>query len=215
MTTSSKTVLLELERTSVFEQGEQGRGLYVKHPWTKELLEKYKIMIFSDWNHAERYAEEWGVELIRKTEGPRLSVDFLIDADCAKSVDLCNNRSAYRCIEDFFVDQEPGHPVGKRIYLDDARGTPPGWIRAYWPKEVIDHLESGNVTQVSFDNDLGQEILVDGRAPEGYDVIKEIEMRVHTTGFRPPLMFAHTADITARLRMELGIEEIWKAVFRR
>jgi hypothetical protein len=215
MPTSSKTVFLELIGTSVFEQGERGRGFFVEHPWTKELLEKYQIKIFSNSDLAQRYADKWHVELMRKTEGATPLADFLIDADCANSGDLCSVINAYTCIEDFFFDQEPNHPVGKRIYLDDVRETPRGWIRAYWPDQVSDHLDSGNVTQVSLDHDLGETRLLNGRALDGNDVVTDIERRVHETDFQPPIMLVHAGNVTRAPSMEQGIEEIWRHVSRR
>ena len=53
-----------------------------------------------------------------------------------------------------------------RIYLDDERPTPPGWVRAYWPADVIALLERGGVTDVSLDHDLG-----DDARGTGYDVV--------------------------------------------
>ena len=44
-----------------------------------------------------------------------------------------------------------------RIYLDDERTTPEGWVRTYWPDEVIALLEQGGVTHVSLDHDLGDD----------------------------------------------------------
>jgi len=39
-----------------------------------------------------------------------------------------------------------------KAYLDDERETPEGWIRCYWPDEVIELLYSGKVTEVSLGN---------------------------------------------------------------
>lgn len=33
-----------------------------------------------------------------------------------------------------------------KVFLDDERNTPDGWVRAYWPDEVIALLETGQVT---------------------------------------------------------------------
>lgn len=37
----------------------------------------------------------------------------------------------------------------------DERDTPAGWIRVYWPDEVIKLLKTGKVTEISVDHDLG------------------------------------------------------------
>jgi len=35
--------------------------------------------------------------------------------------------------------------IAIKIYLDDLRSTPEGWIRVYWPDEAIELLKMGNV----------------------------------------------------------------------
>ena len=90
-----------------------------------------------------------------------------------------------------------------KIYLDDERATPDGWIRVYWPDEAIDLLQSGNVTEISLDHDLG-----DDERGTGYDVVLWIEEAVITRGFVPPIIKVHSANSSARIKMELGIESI-------
>jgi len=90
-----------------------------------------------------------------------------------------------------------------KIYLDDEREAPEGWLRVRWPEEVIDLLRGGNVTEVSLDHDLGD----DGHGT-GYDVVLWIEEAVATKGFRPPKITVHSANSSARLKMEAGIGSI-------
>lgn len=90
-----------------------------------------------------------------------------------------------------------------KVYLDDERQTPPGWIRAYWPEEVIDMLQSGDVEEVSLDHDLG-----DDDHGTGYDVIKWIEEQVFLHDFVPPEMNVHSANNSAAAKMWAGIESI-------
>jgi len=90
-----------------------------------------------------------------------------------------------------------------KIFLDDERPTPPGWTAARWPEEVIALLETGEVTDVSLDHDLG-----DDARGTGYDVIIWIEEAVALRGFVPPQIFVHSANPTARQRMALGIAAI-------
>ena len=92
---------------------------------------------------------------------------------------------------------------GVRVYLDDERKTPEGWVRAYWPEEVIAMLKVGNVTHVSLDHDLG-----DDRRGTGYDVILWIEEAVATQGFTPPRLSVHSANTSARAKMLAGIHAI-------
>ncbi|KRA16957.1 MULTISPECIES: cyclic-phosphate processing receiver domain-containing protein [unclassified Lysobacter] len=90
-----------------------------------------------------------------------------------------------------------------RVYLDDERTTPDGWVRVYWPDEAIALLRQGTVTQISLDHDLG-----DDARGTGYDVIAWIEEAVALDGFRPPAIAVHSANPAARLRMEAGIAAI-------
>lgn len=41
-----------------------------------------------------------------------------------------------------------------KIYLDDIRDTPNGWIRTYSSDETIKLLEAGGVEEISLDHDL-------------------------------------------------------------
>jgi hypothetical protein len=90
-----------------------------------------------------------------------------------------------------------------RVYLDDERATPEGWIRVYWPDEAIALLESGRVEEISLDHDLG-----DDERGTGYDVVLWIEEAVVTRSFRPPLMRVHSANTSARDKMLAGIRAI-------
>lgn len=90
-----------------------------------------------------------------------------------------------------------------KVYLDDERETPDGWTPVRWPEEAIELLKSGCVTEISLDHDLG-----DDERGTGYDVVLWIEEAVALRGFRPPAIRVHSANSSARLKMELGIESI-------
>jgi hypothetical protein len=90
-----------------------------------------------------------------------------------------------------------------RVFLDDERVTPPGWVRAYWPSEVIALLESGQVEALSLDHDLG-----DDARGTGYDVILWLEEAVITRGFCPPHVQVHSANTSAREKMLAGVRSI-------
>ncbi|MBL1214776.1 MAG: hypothetical protein HND52_15565 [Ignavibacteriae bacterium] len=92
-----------------------------------------------------------------------------------------------------------------KVYLDDERNAPEGWTRVYWPEEAIELLKSGNVSEISLDHDLGNDNL-----GTGYDVILWIEKEVITKGFKAPKINVHSANPSARKRMELGIKNIIK-----
>jgi len=90
-----------------------------------------------------------------------------------------------------------------KVYLDDERPTPSGWIRAYWPEDVIELLESGQVEEISLDHDLG-----DDDHGTGYDVVLWIEEQVFMNGFVPPEMNVHSANSSAADKMWSGIKSI-------
>ncbi|AZS51504.1 hypothetical protein DM558_12315 [Entomomonas moraniae] len=90
-----------------------------------------------------------------------------------------------------------------KIFLDDMREAPEGWVRAYWPNEVICLLKKGNVEEISLDHDLG-----DDDKGNGYDVLLWIERAVFLNGFIAPVINIHSANISARHKMEMAKENI-------
>ncbi len=97
------------------------------------------------------------------------------------------------------------------VYLDDERPTPAGWVRAYWPDEVIALLKSGEVERLSLDHDLG-----DDDRGTGYDVITWLEEQVALGAMQPPTeITVHSANVSARTKMEQGIAAIYRFASRR
>lgn len=90
-----------------------------------------------------------------------------------------------------------------RIFLDDERIPPKGWVLVRWPDEAIDLLKTGKVTEISLDHDLG-----DDERGTGNDVILWIEEQVATSSFDPPIISVHSANSSARKKMEAGIKSI-------
>ncbi len=90
-----------------------------------------------------------------------------------------------------------------KLFLDDERIPPEGWIRVRWPEEAIEILKTGKVTELSLDHDLG-----DDARGTGYDVVLWIERAVATEGFVPPKITVHSANPPAREKMEAGIRSI-------
>ena len=90
-----------------------------------------------------------------------------------------------------------------KLYLDDERKTPVVWVRVFWPEEAIAWLKTEMVTEISLDHDLG-----DDDRGTGYDVILWIENEVMTNNFIPPKINIHSANVSARIKMELGIMAI-------
>jgi len=91
-----------------------------------------------------------------------------------------------------------------KVFLDDLRPAPEGWVRVFWPDEAIAHLKGGQVTHLSLDHDLG-----DDARGTGYDVLLWIEQAVAVDGFKPPKITVHSANPAARIRMEAAIAVIY------
>ena len=90
-----------------------------------------------------------------------------------------------------------------KVYLDDERVTPEGWVRAFWPEEVIALLKAGQVVELSLDHDLG-----DDEHGTGYTVLLWLEEQVAVHGMKPPVIKVHSANSSARLKMEAAIASI-------
>lgn len=90
-----------------------------------------------------------------------------------------------------------------KVSLDAERRAPEGWRQVRWPDEAIALLKTGRVTYLSLDHDLG-----DDARGTGYDVITWVEEAVATRGFRPPLIRVHSANSSARAKMEAGVRSI-------
>lgn len=97
-----------------------------------------------------------------------------------------------------------------KIFLDDERQTPEGWVRCYWPDQVIFLLQSFDVTEVSLDHDLG-----DDDKGTGYDVLLWIERQVVCNRFHPPVLKVHSANTSARDKMNAAISAIARVHARR
>lgn len=57
-----------------------------------------------------------------------------------------------------------------KLWLDDLRTAPEGWVHARTAEEAINHLKTGQVEMASFDHDLGYN--PDLTETTGYDVCK-------------------------------------------
>lgn len=90
-----------------------------------------------------------------------------------------------------------------KVFLDDERATPEGWVRVYWPDEAIALLQTGQVNEISLDHDLG-----DDDRGTGYDVLLWIEEAMRLRGFVPPRMHVHSANPAARVRMLAAVASI-------
>jgi len=120
------------------------------------------------------------------------------------------------------------------LYLDDIRVPSQSgyqndkWVVVRTVQEAIDFLRTQPVERVSLDHDLGAcDSCMNGRTPDqwleesnyqtmphcehigtGYDVISWIEEQTITNGYIPPLIFIHTANSSARVKMEMARSSI-------
>lgn len=90
-----------------------------------------------------------------------------------------------------------------KVFLDDERVAPAGWVQVRWPSEAISLLMTGAVVQLSLDHDLG-----DDQRGTGYDVLLWIEEEVTLRQFIPPEITIHTANPAARQRMLAAVDAI-------
>lgn len=104
-------------------------------------------------------------------------------------------------------DRFPENCQTMKVYLDDERQAPEGWVRVYWPFQVIELLKTGEVTEISLGHDLGDDL-----RGTGYDVILWIEEAVYTESFAPPVIHIHSANCSARQKMQAGISSIKQQV---
>lgn len=107
-----------------------------------------------------------------------------------------------------------------KVYLDDVRDCPQGWVLARSADQAIELLETGKVEEISLDHDLGMkpktldsgvvEASEDTLAMSGYDVATWIEEQVIYRGFKAPRMKCHSANPIGVRRIQQVIESIQK-----
>jgi Cyclic-phosphate processing Receiver domain len=95
-----------------------------------------------------------------------------------------------------------------RVWLDDTRDAPPGWMRARTPEEVVALLGGGKVEELSLDHDLGPD--PSGRERTGYEVLVWLEEEVAAGRWVAalPRIAVHSGNPVGRARMERALEAI-------
>jgi hypothetical protein len=96
-----------------------------------------------------------------------------------------------------------------RVWLDDVRSAPEGWIRVHTAAEAIGLLEAGGVEFISLDHDLG-----DPEAPEGYAVAAWLEEQAAFGRCAPVKWAIHSANPVGRARMETALrraDDFWRS----
>jgi hypothetical protein len=92
-----------------------------------------------------------------------------------------------------------------KVFLDDVRATPDGWVRAYTPEEVVELLRSGQVEVISLDFDLGFRGEEERRT--GEVVLQWIEEKVFLgeADFTVPEIRIHSSNPVGRQRLERAL----------
>lgn len=95
-----------------------------------------------------------------------------------------------------------------KVWLDDVRDAPDGWVHVRTPEEAIELLRSGKVEEISLDHDLG--LASDEAERTGYDVLRWLEEAVATGAWTFPLpeIRIHSANPVGKRRMEHAIDSI-------
>lgn len=95
-----------------------------------------------------------------------------------------------------------------KVFLDDERQTPKGWIRTYSVDETIQHLQTGRVTHLSLDNDLGQDEY-GNEMKQGFLVVNFLEDQAYNDpSFPIPEITIHSANATRVQYMRKVVERI-------
>jgi hypothetical protein len=97
-----------------------------------------------------------------------------------------------------------------QVWLDDLRPAPAGWIWVRTPTEVIRLLETGEVSRLSLDFDLG--LTPEGEEMTGYSVVRWLELTVGEGRWTSPLpeITIHSANPVGRARIQRAIDSIMR-----
>ena len=100
-----------------------------------------------------------------------------------------------------------------KVYLDDERTPTEGWVLVGTPAKAIALLETGMVSHLSLDHDLGD----DEGIGTGYDVVLWLEEQVFNGNKFENLetITVHSANVSARVKMEQGIKQIFRRINNR
>jgi len=96
-----------------------------------------------------------------------------------------------------------------KVYLDDERLCPYGWSKVETATDAIFLLKHYDVYEISLDHDLGMD------NETGYDVLLWIEEQVFLNCYKPPKIYIHTANPSARIKMENAVKNIKKEWYKK
>jgi hypothetical protein len=99
-----------------------------------------------------------------------------------------------------------------RVWLDDVRPAPDGWVHVRTPEEAIELLRTGEVAELSLDFDLG--FRGDEERRTGEVVLVWIEEQVvrGTAQFVLPEISIHSSNPVGRARLRRALDAIRRRV---
>lgn len=105
-----------------------------------------------------------------------------------------------------YLQNITGHCGGKmKVFMDDERQTPEGWVRTYTVEETKNLLSTRMVTHLSLDNDLGS---LDPKT-EGFNVLNWLEEVVDDDKTFPiPEMQVHSSNASRAMSMRQTIARL-------
>lgn len=100
-----------------------------------------------------------------------------------------------------------------KLYVDDERTEPPGWVRVSNANNAIIILGTGMVEELSLDYDLDMFLApwcVDTSHPTGYDVARWLVERAEEGSWDlvPPVLRCHSANPAGRRLIEQAFDRI-------
>ena len=89
-----------------------------------------------------------------------------------------------------------------KLWLDDVREPPIGWIWVKSYEGAIYYLTKNSVWYISLDHDLGE------NKKTGYDLACWIEEKVHLNIIKKPIMLCHSQNPVGKRRILQVIEKL-------
>lgn len=90
-----------------------------------------------------------------------------------------------------------------KVFLDDVRDTPEGWVRTFTVEQTMELLKTRQVVALSLDNDLGEGL------KEGYCVIDLLEEMIYNDPTFPiPQMTVHSSNASRMEYMQRAFRNI-------
>lgn len=101
-----------------------------------------------------------------------------------------------------------------KVYLDDERSAPSGWVLIKTVEECITLLKTGVIEALSLDHNLGYSI--NGKERSGYDVVLWMEEQIVTSAWTPPnIITVHSQNPVGAMRMWDGIATMGRLCIHR